>query len=313
MFCLPYVIAVGFLLGMAGVLCERLMPASMSRRWMWCAIIAASVALPGYYRYHHAFALAGTFEGALIAADPALLGRIRAVDEVIGRAWVFVTVGLGSWALVSAGWVSHVVRASRVRLRGSAPAAIDGVPVVITESLGPATVGILRSRVVLPRWVLALPDAQRQYIVRHEDEHRRSHDAALLFLGALAVILLPWNVALWWQVRRLSLAVEMDCDRRVVARLGNAHAYGSLLLKVAEASSRGPRLQPALLGATGMLEQRLSVLLAPAPLHLFQRVVLPIAASLLLLLVLTMPHPVMSTHAHAGASTTASSSPVSSR
>ena len=38
-----------------------------------------------------------------------------------------------------------------------------------------------------------------------------------LMVTALTLILAPWNVALWWQLRRLRLAVEMDCDRRVVA------------------------------------------------------------------------------------------------
>jgi beta-lactamase regulating signal transducer with metallopeptidase domain len=155
--------------------------------------------------------------------------------------------------------------------------------------------------------VLALPDSQRQYIVRHEDEHRRSHDSTLLFLASLSVILLPWNAALWWQLRRLSLAVEMDCDRRVVSTLGDAHAYGDLLLTVAQASARGPRLQPALLGGMGMLEHRLTVLLAPAPLRLVQRVVFTAVASVLLFLVLTTPHPVIANHAHARAHTTSSS------
>jgi beta-lactamase regulating signal transducer with metallopeptidase domain len=299
--CILYVIVVGFLLGTIGVLVERLLPTTMPRRWSWCVILLASIALPGYYRYHHAVAVAGTFEGATVALDAGFVRHIRAIDVAIGRAWLIVTALLGVWALVNAGWVSHMVRASRARLRGSAPSAIGGVQVVVTESLGPATVGVLRSRVVLPRWVLALPDSQRRYIVRHEDEHRRSHDSTLLFLASLAVILLPWNAALWWQLRRLSLAVEMDCDRRVVSTLGDPHAYGSLLLAVAQASNRGPRLQPALLGRTGMLERRLSVLLAPAPLRLVQRLLLPVAAAVLLSLVLMTPHPVIADHAHAHA------------
>jgi hypothetical protein len=305
--CILYVIVVGVLLGTIGVLVERLLPTTMARRWIWCVILLASMGLPGYYRYHHTVAVAGTFEGAMVTLDAGFVRQIRAIDIVIGRAWVTVTALLGVWALVNAGWVSHLVRVSRARLRGSAPSAIGGVPVVVTESLGPATVGVLRSRVVLPRWVLALPDSQRQYIVRHEDEHRRSHDATLLFFASLAVILVPWNAALWWQLRRLSLAVEMDCDRRVVSTLGDAHAYGSLLLAVAQASNRGPRLQPALLGRTGMLERRLSVLLAPAPLRLVQRLLLPVAASVLLLLVLMTPHPVIASHAHAHAAATSSS------
>lgn len=307
MLCILYVNAVGFLLGTIGVLFERLLPATMVRRWSWCAILLASIALPGYYRYHHVFAVAGTSDAATLVLDAGTVSQISAIDIAIGRAWVIVTVLLGVWALVNAGWVSHMVRVSRARLRGPAPSAIGGVPVVITESLGPATVGVLRSRVVLPRWVLALPDSQRQYIVRHEDEHRRSHDSTLLFLASLAVILLPWNAAFWWQLRRLSLAVEMDCDRRVVSTLGDPHAYGGLLLAVAQASNRGPRLQPALLGGTGMLEHRLTVLLEPAPPRLVQRLLFSVVVSVLLFLVLTIPHPVIANHAHAPAPTTSSS------
>jgi beta-lactamase regulating signal transducer with metallopeptidase domain len=147
--------------------------------------------------------------------------------------------------------------------------------------------------VLLPRWVLALPNAQRRYVVCHEEQHRRAHDARLLFLASLTLLLLPWNLALWWQLRRLRLAVEMDCDRRVVATLGDPTAYGELLLKVAEAASRGPRLQPALLGGVGMLEHRLTVMLAPAPLRHLQRWLVPALVVALLFVVLAMPHPVL--------------------
>lgn len=307
MACIPYVIAIGFLLGIVGVIAERLVPPTMSRRWMWCVIIVASLALPGYYRFHHSAVVAGAAESAMFALDADVARQIRAIDVVIEPAWVIATTLLGAWALFNLGWVSHVVRVSRARLRSSAPSVIGGVPVIITESLGPATVGVLRSRVVLPRWVLALPDEQRQYIVRHEEEHRRSHDSTLLFLGSLAVILFPWNAALWWQLRRLSLAVEMDCDRRVVSTLGDPHAYGRLLLAVAQASNRGPRLQPALLGASGMLERRLSLLLAPAPLRVAQRLMLAVAASVLLYVVVKTPHPVIASAAHAHAPTNSSS------
>jgi beta-lactamase regulating signal transducer with metallopeptidase domain len=167
--------------------------------------------------------------------------------------------------------------------------------------LGPATVGFWNSRVLLPRWVLALPEEQRQYVVRHEEEHRSAHDGRILFIASLALLLMPWNLALWWQLRRLCLAVEMDCDNRVVNRLGNANAYGELLLKIAQAASRGPRLQPAFLGGAGSLEQRLTVLLAPTPLRHVQRFLLPALALGLVLVVLFMPHPVLEhgMHAHA--------------
>jgi beta-lactamase regulating signal transducer with metallopeptidase domain len=154
--------------------------------------------------------------------------------------------------------------------------------------------------VVVPKWVLALPGPQRRYVLRHEEEHRKSHDSLLLFVASIGLILAPWNLALWWQLRRLRLAVEMDCDNRVVSALGDANAYGNLLFKVAQAGSRGPRLQPAFLGS-GMLERRLTALLAPAPLRRAERFVLPIVACILLFIVLSMPHPVLSrSHAHGG-------------
>ena len=119
-------------------------------------------------------------------------------------------------------------------------------------------------------------------------------------MASLFLLLAPWSLALWWQLRRLSLAIETDCDNRVVGALGNAPAYGELLFKVAQAASRGPRLQPAFLGA-GMLERRLTILLAPTQLRHVQRLVLAGVACVLLLVVLSMPHPVvgLGSHAHA--------------
>jgi hypothetical protein len=123
-----------------------------------------------------------------------------------------------------------------------------------------------------------------------------------LFVASLALVLMPWNLAMWWQLQRLCLAVEMDCDTRVVSALGDAHAYGNLLLKVAEAETRGLRLQPALLGV-GSLERRLRRLVAPTALGRSQRFLLPALALALLLLVVVMPHPILKpdSHTHATA------------
>ncbi|MEP6621567.1 MAG: M56 family metallopeptidase [bacterium] len=301
MLCILYVIGVGTLLGIAGLLVERALPAHTPRRWIWCLIIVVSIALPGYYRWHHAADL-----GAAHATMPLMTvsaAQIESLNPMINTATRIASATLLLWALVNAGWVTHLVRVARTGRRGTGgPAVVDGIPVVVTASLGPATVGFWHSRVLLPKWVLALPCAQRQYVVRHEEEHRRAHDGRLLVLASLLTILAPWNLALWWQLRRLSLAIEMDCDNRVVRALGNAPAYGNLLLKVAQAGSRRPHLQPALLGGAGMLEQRIAVLMEPAPLRLAQRLLLPAVAFALVLAVVLIPHPVLSkSHAHAPA------------
>lgn len=317
MLCILYVTTVGTLLGVVGLLVERALPTTFPRRWVWFVVIAISVTVPGVYRWHHTVSVIDLLEQP--AVRPALghtVGTASAAvldlgwwahtewyGAMISRLGLIASALLLIWALANAWRVSRVVRLSR-RERGdsSRPAIVDGVPVVVTDSMGPATVGLLRSRVFVPRWVLALPGVQRQYVLRHEEEHRRAYDARLLLIASLPLILMPWNLAMWWQLRRLRLAVEMDCDNRVVAVLGNATAYGELLLKVAQAASRGPRLQPALLGV-GMLERRLTVLLAPAPLRHVQRLLLPAAALGLLLVVLWMPHPVLGRGSHAHVTT----------
>jgi len=312
MLCILYVTAVGTLLSVAGVLVERVLPASFPRRWIWCVIIPISVALPGYYRWNHNMAVSDVQQavqpalshalgvGSMTALDPAWWAQVQSYDSLINRVWLPVSALLLLWGLASAWRVSRIVGLSRRSRRdANGPAIVDGIPVVVTDMAGPATVGLWRSRVLVPRWVLALPGAQRQYVLRHEEEHRRAHDARLLFVASLPIILMPWNMAMWWQLRRLCLAVELDCDNRVVAALGDATAYGELLLKVAEAGSRGPRLQPAFLGGMGSLERRLTALLAPTPLRHLQRFLLPVVALGLLYVVLVMPHPVLGKGSHA--------------
>ena len=296
MLCILYVIAVGTFLSLAGTLVEHVLPPTWPRRWMWCAVFAISVVLPGVYRYHHAWTVTEGHAGhALASASPAAADdgvwrRIEAYDRTISRLWLTTSAFLLLYSLANAARVWRVIRRSRNR-RGDS--TVDGVRVVVTDSMGPATAGVWRARIVLPRWALALPAEQRQYVVRHEEEHRKAHDALLLFAGSLLAALVPWNLALWWQLRRLSLAVEMDCDHRVVTALGDAPAYGELLLRVAEVGSRGPRLQPALLGGSGMLERRLTFLLEPARVRRLQQFLLPALALALLYLVVVMPHPVL--------------------
>ncbi len=294
MLCILYVNLAGLCLGLAALFFERALPATSPRRWLWCLVIPTSVVLPGLYRFHHSWSVADVFVQTA--------ARAQSYDTSINRVWLTISGTLLLWGLISAWRVARVVSLSRKgRVDATGIATIDGVPVVVTDVVGPATVGLWRSSVLLPRWVLALPGQERQYVVRHEEEHRKAHDGRLLFVMSLPLLLMPWNLAMWWQIRRLCLAVEMDCDNRVVNRLGDATAYGELLLKVAQASRGGPRLQPAFLGGVGTLERRLTALLAPTPLRHIQRFLLPAAALGLLVVVLLMPHPVLEkgSHAHA--------------
>lgn len=105
-------------------------------------------------------------------------------------------------------------------------------------------------------------------------------------------VLTPWSLPLYWHLRRLRLAVELDCDNRVVQRLGDAPAYASLLLRIATGPHRRSRLEPAFLGGGGSLERRLRHLVAPAARSHVAHLLLAGMAVTVALLVLGMPHPV---------------------
>jgi beta-lactamase regulating signal transducer with metallopeptidase domain len=235
-----------------------------------------------------------------VATDLSIVGDFRGwwarsgnFDSTINRVWWTISLVLLIWGVVNALRVAFLVAMSRRQAGARKAPVIDGVPIVVTDQLGPATVGLMRSRVLVPRWVLALPGMQRRYVLRHEEEHRRAHDVHLLLFASLPLLLMPWNLAMWWHLRRLSLAVELDCDNRVVNALGDAPAYGELLLTVATAASKTPRLQPAFLGGAGSLERRLRALVSPAPLRRAQKFLLPVLTVALLFIVVWMPHPIL--------------------
>src|SRR5690606_10070662 len=97
-------------------------------------------------------------------------------------------------------------------------------------------------------------------IIAHEAEHVRAGDTRTLLAGLLAVFALPWNPVLWWQYRRLALAVELDCDARVLNALRDPRAYGLALLGTARRRSRGMVLHAALLRPRSFLQRRIEMM-----------------------------------------------------
>ncbi len=142
----------------------------------------------------------------------------------------------GAWGgatLVLLGLMLGGVIRLRRRRRDWRRGELDGTPVLISNGLGPAVVGLVRPEIVVPEWVLELGATERALILTHEEEHRRRRDPTVLALGALGPILMPWNPSLWWSFSRLRHAVEADCDQRVLASgLGTPMRYARLLLDV---------------------------------------------------------------------------------
>jgi TonB family protein len=80
----------------------------------------------------------------------------------------------------------------------------------------------------------------------------------------VAVALVPWNVGVWWIARRLRLAVELDCDARVLRTDGDSERYSRLLLFIAQRQSQ-TRLALMLAESSSHLSRRITAMNAPRP------------------------------------------------
>ncbi|HEU0012911.1 MAG TPA: M56 family metallopeptidase [Longimicrobium sp.] len=201
----------------------------------------------------------GSVPAAPVAAGPTRLPR------AMGLAWLAASLAM----LGGLAW--SCARLRRIPLRAG---EVDGVQVWVAERAGPLVLGIVRPRVVLPRWVMeqAAPE-ERRLIVAHERAHVAAGDTWLLALSAAAVALMPWNAALWLQHRRLRLAVETDCDARVLARGASRRLYLQVLLRTAEQPLSLSALAPAWGHRSSHLERRMVTMTSSPPAHRLPRAV----------------------------------------
>lgn len=269
-----YCLGVSGLLAFAANACERgLRGRGMPIRWVWISAIAGSLLLPvwGLATSFGADAkppVARTVPQTVTPApvpvsqrasgigtapvtiqnEPALLERtiaaaspvLKALSPGLLVAWVAGSLWMG--ALLLGGWLRL-----RTERSGWQHVRVSGRGVMISDRTGPAVVGFVRPGIVLPRWFLKLEKERRELVLLHEEEHLRAHDERLLFFARLALISMPCNVALWYQVQRLRLAVEIDCDARVLRVHPDAREYGDLLLDVGRRVNSGSLQQIAAL------------------------------------------------------------------
>ncbi len=232
----------------AGALCPR----GGRRRWIWAGAIPVALLLavpwrPALLLPAETGALANSVAGALeplslvgVTSAGGAEGGSTGTPSAPGAGALLVAWGMLSLLLLAQRLGRH--RGTRRALRGAPRRAVDGLELRVSEAAGPGVVGVWRPEIVVPRWVLDLPPEQRRWILRHESEHLEAGDALLVEAAALAAILVPWNLPLWYLRRRLEAAVELDCDARVLgassfgARRAEGRAYGHLLISVA---SRG--------------------------------------------------------------------------
>jgi len=182
------------------------------------------------------------------------VGLTQALDTPL--LWVWIASSLTVFLLFLTAAVRLRRRAGTWRVGKAAEEEV-----LLSDGLGPAVLGLLKPRIVLPPWAFALDSGELEMILLHEAEHRRARDPALLAAGIGLVGLAPWNPAAWWIFKRLRLAVEGDCDARVLARGVPRKEYGNLLLGMVSGGRGIFPLAPALTEGNGsFLERRLRMM-----------------------------------------------------
>ncbi len=256
------------------------------RRVLWAVVFFASAIGPIGLSATRGIRSADIAEKDSAAAAASGREALIVSDRVLGLAW------LAASAVVALG-LAATQRRLRRRLRSCPSRTVDGEQVLVSSDFGPAVVGVVRQQIVLPEWALMMRDTDRRIIVAHETEHRNAHDPLLAAMALIVAVALPWNAALWWQLRRLRLAIEIDCDRRVVARHGHdPHAYGMLLLATRErASFVAPVMAMAMAAMRSGLGRRVEALVDRRPRPAVRRLSAVAAAVVLAAGIVSVPAP----------------------
>ena len=264
-----YAIVIGILLALAGVMADGLAATvRLPRRWSWALLLLVTLALSTVSPWLPSLRSDAAGSTWTVRVVGAVSGSVAAVGDP-DSSWLNRAAG-GIWALGTLA-LAGVYLAGRVELhrrrRAWVEATVLGIPVLLARDLGPAVVGCLESRIVLPEWALPFADPSLRLMLAHEREHQRAGDPLLLHTAGFAVAAMPWNPAAWWMFSRLKLAIELDCDSRVLASSTSMDAdrarvvYSELLLTVARSRPAHHLLvMPAMLERASRVARRISAM-----------------------------------------------------
>lgn len=270
-------IAFSALVALSARLVELALPPQWPRRHVWTGATLASLLVPAL-----ALLTGGRLPGVAFATRPALefpdvlttwsgdVGAAALTVESVSPGWSLGLLLAGGWLVLTvvllcgyaAIWLRFIGSATEWR-----SGRLCGHRVRVAARVGPAVFGLWRPVIVVPEWVLAADPAVQHLVVLHEVEHTRARDHILLGLAPLALVAVPWNLPLWWQIRRLRLATELDCDRRVLRRGVPTRDYGTLLIDIAGRSDRLPAALAAFGGPRTSLERRIIAMSTRTPSH----------------------------------------------
>jgi TonB family protein len=231
---------------------------------------------------------------ALIAsAAPGVALSTRSVDV----AWWILAVAV-TGIVFRLMWLGLGVIRLRHIIAGATPApSFDAVAGDLMAALGtradltitdeidtPATVGVRRAIVLLPRRLMALPAAVQRAVIAHELLHVKRRDWLHTLAEECGCALLWFHPAARVIAQRLSLAREMVVDEATILLTRDRRAYAEALMAFANPPPQVAGITP-LIGRR-FLSQRLSMIgqeVAMSPRHLYVR----FAAALILCAVAT--------------------------
>jgi bla regulator protein BlaR1 len=269
-----YVVLVTLLVGVAALAAEKAARLRLApSRWIWMLAMAASLLIPTV--------IVSVSVQVPAFVSPAASGRVialrRVTSETLSPAnWI----GAGThhaissrsadsllrrcWSIASAALLLFLLGSGTHlwwRKRSWASRSIAGVPVYVAADVGPAVVGLLRPRIVVPSWLTELPDAQQALVIAHELSHLKARDPQALAAALCVLVCAPWNLPLWWQYRRLRCAIEVDCDASVLRSGGDAKQYGKTLLAVGQRQWASITTVAAMSESRSFLEERITIML----------------------------------------------------
>ena len=280
---MSYVIMVSLLLGLAALALERSARVRQKpTRWLWGASMIASLLLPLIIS---SVSVQIPQQGGVV--DPAKPQRIVALwqmtaSELSPSGWLTTTAGelpaspdldrllQVGWSAASAILFLSILASSlqlNRRRRRWERGNMAGVAVHVSEGAGPAIVGLLNPHIVVPRWLMQCPADVQELVVAHEQSHLEAHDARLVTIALGLLVCMPWNLPLWWQLRRLRVAIEIDCDARVLRRGYDVTHYGETLIAVGERQSATIAMVAAMSEPRSLLEQRIRNMLRKKTKH----------------------------------------------
>ena len=247
---------------------ERLLASiGRPRRFVWLAALALAVVIPlaGRTREPTAPAVqeATAAVTSLVNGEPVMDrgNEVRTLPVPEGvQSGRIAALAWGAASLTVLGVLGAVLLTVAWRRRRWECRRVAGPLVYVSRGFGPALVGLLTPRVVVPAWVLQREPAARDAIIRHEEEHARARDHLTLLCGGLVAALFPWSPAIWWMCRRLRAAVELDCDARVLASGIAVADYGDVLFNAGARSRGWWGFAPAMGHPESLLERRLKMM-----------------------------------------------------